>query len=135
MPVDQSLVGASFGPTEPHTVTEEGVAEFAAAVGTSYAAGDQLPPTYPIVLAFSAIQAFLADRELDLSRIVHGDQRFEYARPLAPGDVLTATLAVTGVRQIRGTDIITTASEITDDEGGLVCTAGATLVHRAGEAT
>jgi hypothetical protein len=39
---------------------------------------------------------------------------------------------VSGLRQIAGTDIITTSSAITDDTGALVCTADATLVHRAG---
>jgi acyl dehydratase len=48
------------------------------------------------------------------------------------GDRLTATLTVSGLRQIAGTDIITTSSAITDAHGALVCTADATLVHKAG---
>jgi acyl dehydratase len=48
------------------------------------------------------------------------------------GDQLRATLTVSGLRQIAGTDIITTSSAITDESGALVCTADATLVHKAG---
>ena len=37
MPVDQSLVGRTFPPTTPYDVTEEAVAAFATATGTTYA--------------------------------------------------------------------------------------------------
>jgi acyl dehydratase len=50
------------------------------------------------------------------------------------GDSLRAELSVTGLRQIGGADIITTSSAIIDADGRLVCTAEATLVHRAGGA-
>jgi acyl dehydratase len=132
MAVDQSLVGREFPPTEPHTVTAEHVAAFAAATGSTLT-GEQVPPTYPIVVAFAAMQGFLDDVGVELSRIVHGDQRFAYARPVRVGDRLTATLSVTGLRQIGGNDLITTSSAVTDADGDLVCTTGATLVHR-GEA-
>lgn len=128
MPVDPSLVGRQFPPTEPYAVTEEGLREFAAATGGEYAG--RAPATYPIVLAFAAMNAFLEGEQVELSRIVHGEQRFAYERPIVAGDVLTATLTVAGLRQIGGNDIISTSSEITDDAGDLVCTASATLVHR-----
>jgi acyl dehydratase len=64
--------------------------------------------------------------------VVHGQQKFVYERPVVVGDRLTASLTVTGLRQIAGTDIIATSSAITDHSGGLVCTAEATLVHKAG---
>jgi acyl dehydratase len=132
MPVDQSLVGRSFEPTPPHAVTEESVREFAAAAGGDYAGGPA-PATYPIVLAFGAMNAFLEAERIDLHRIVHGEQKFAYERPVRPGDTLTATLTVSGLRQIGGNDIIGTTSEVTDADGGLVCTTTATLVHRGAE--
>ena len=63
---------------------------------------------------------------------MHGEQNFAYERPVVAGDVLTATLTVSGLRQIGGTDIIGTSSVVTDADGALVCTAEATLVHKAG---
>ena len=128
MPVDQSLVGRQFPPTRPYVVTEDGLREFAAATGGEYAG--QAPATYPIVLAFEAMKAFLEGEGVELSRIVHGEQKFAYERAIVPGDVLAATLTVAGLRQIGGNDIITTSSEITDGDGALVCVANATLVHR-----
>ena len=133
MPVDQSLVGRSFPPTAPFPVTEEHVGAFAAATGATYDGG-AAPATYPIVLAFGAMSEFLVAESLDLFRIVHGEQRFTYERPVVPGDVLTAALTVTSLRQIGGNDIIGTASEVTDESGAVVCTTSATLVHRGAEA-
>ncbi|TQL70525.1 acyl dehydratase [Nocardioides albertanoniae] len=133
MAVDGSLVGRVFPPTRPYRVTEEKVREFAAASGLGWESGDQVPATFPIVLAFDAMNAFLDDVEVELSRIVHGEQKFSYARPIAPGDVLTTSLSVATLRQIGGNDIIGTVSAITDEAGALVCTTSATLVHRAAE--
>ena len=126
MPVDPSLVGREFPAPAPLTVTAERVSAFAAAVGHP---GEDVPPTFPIVLAFDAMQAFLDAERIDLHRIVHGEQRFAYERPLVVGDELRAVLTVTGLRQIGGADIIATASEITDASGAVVCTGKATLVH------
>ena len=132
MPVDQTLVGRAFPPTGPFEVTEESVRRFVAATGGSYDGGPA-PATYPIVLAFDAMNAFLEAEAIDLFRIVHGDQKFAYERPVVPGDVLTATLTVASLRQIAGNDIIGTTSEIRDAAGELVCSTSATLVHRGPE--
>ncbi|MFC5731112.1 MULTISPECIES: FAS1-like dehydratase domain-containing protein [Nocardioides] len=129
MPIDASLVGRAFPPTQPYPVTSEAVTAFAAAIGAG-APVASVPPTFPIVVTFAALQDFLAAQQVELSRIIHGDQRFRYERPVEVGDELTATLTVTGVRSIGGNDIVSTASEITDAAGSLVCTATATLVHR-----
>lgn len=135
MAVDSSLAGRTFPPTEPYTVTREKVAEFAAATGSELD-GDTAPATFPIVVAFGAMTALMEDPEvgIELHRVVHGDQRFTYSRPVVVGDRLTATLTVDTLRQIAGADIIGTRSEITDAHGEHVCTAYATLVHRGEEA-
>lgn len=131
MAVDQSLVGRVFPPTEPYTVTPEGLRAFAEATGAEHHDGRHAPATFPVVVTFQAMNDFLATESIELSRIVHGDQKFAYERPVVVGDVLTATLTVTGLRQIGGNDIISTSSEITDADGALVCASSATLVHRA----
>ena len=133
MPVDQSLVGKAFPPTEPFTVTAEHVQAFVESVGGEYDGGPA-PATYPIVLAFDAMNAFLEAERVELHRIVHGEQRFTYERPVVPGDVLTARLTVASLRQIAGNDIIGTSSEVNDADGALVCSTSATLVHRGADA-
>jgi acyl dehydratase len=136
VPVDPALIGRSFGPTAAHDVTDDHLAAFAAATGTPYAAGGPAPATYPIVVAFEAMTALMADGTvgIELRRVVHGEQRFSHVRPIVAGDRLQATLKVDSVRTIAGTDIIGTTSAITDADGSLVCTAKATLVHRGEDA-
>lgn len=131
MAVDSGLVGRTFPPTDPYTVSREKVREFARATG-SEADGDTAPATFPIVVAFTAMAALMEDPDVGIAlhRVVHGDQRFTYVRPVRVGDVLSATLTVDSLRQIGGADIVGTRSEITDERGDLVCTAYATLVHR-----
>jgi hypothetical protein len=134
MAVDASLAGRTFPPTGPYDVTEQAVGDFAAATGTPYSPGGPAPATFPIVVAFGAMQALMADPEvgIELHHVVHGQQKFVHERPVVVGDRLTATLTVRGLRQLGGADIITTSSAITDADGELVCTADATLVHQAG---
>ena len=134
MPIDPSLVGRTFPPTDPYEVTGERVAEFAAATGTPWSDGDPAPVTFPIVVAFSAMQQLMSDPTvgIELHHVVHGEQRFAYRRPVRLGDRLVAELTVDSLRQIGGADIIGTSSALTDADGQLVCTAKAVLVHKAG---
>lgn len=134
MPVQESVLGRTFPPTEAYDVTDERVAEFAAATGSEYD-GRTAPATFPIVVAFRAMTALMTDPDVGISlhHVVHGEQRFTYTRPVLVGDRLTATLTVDSLRHIGGADIIGTRSEVADAEGRPVCTAYATLVHRAPE--
>ena len=132
MPVDPSVTGRTFPPTPPYVVSREKVVEFARATGSTYDGG-AAPATFPIVVAFQAMTALMGDASvgIELHRVVHGEQRFTYTRPVVAGDELSATLTVDTLRQIGGADILGTRSEITDADGLPVCTAHATLVHRA----
>lgn len=129
MPIDSSLVGREFPATAPFPVIEDHVRAFAESTGTPWDGG-AAPATYPIVLAFNAMQAFLEAEQVELRRIVHGEQTFAYERPVVVGDELTARLTVASVRSIAGNDIVGTRSEFRDADGDLVLTANATLVHR-----
>ena len=131
MAVDASLSGRTFPPTETYEVTEERIAAFAAATGTPYQSGGPAPATFPIVVAFEAMQGLMSDPDVGIE-LHNVEQRFAHRRPVVAGDRLTAELTVEGLRQIGGADIITTNSAITDAGGSLVCTAKATLVHKAG---
>ena len=129
--MDASIIGRTYPPPPAREVTEEAVAAFAASLGQSYDGGPA-PLTFPIVAAFDAMMGFLEAEEIDLSRIVHGEQKFTYERPVMPGDHLSVALTVATLRQIGGNDIVGTTSAVTAADGALVCTGTATLVHRGG---
>ena len=91
MSVDASLAGRTFPPTQPYDVTERAVGDFAAATGTPYTPGGPAPATFPIVVAFAAMQELMADPEvgIELHHVVHGQQRFVHERPVTAGDRLS----------------------------------------------
>ena len=144
MPVDSTLVGRSFPPTAPYLVGREKIREFARAVlatsplhfdpEAARAAGYAdvvAPPTFAVVVQGQTIDQILtADPEapLELSRVVHADQRFSFARPIVAGDELTVAMTVTGVRSLGGNAIVTSESRVVDAAGSTVSTVVATLV-------
>ena len=145
MPLDASFVGRVYPPTPPYEVGREKIREFADAIGDpnpayrSQAAARALgypdviaPPTFPIVLTFPASRQVIADPELglDYSRVVHGEQRFVYQRPIRAGDALTVVVSVEGIRAAAGNEVITTKGEVHAIDGETVVTAFSTLVAR-----
>ena len=141
-----NIEGRSYPPTEPYLVGREKVREFARAVmsdnplnfhvETAKKAGyDDViaPPTFPVVVQEFTLRQLLADDEaaIDFSRVVHGDQRFQYSRPVVAGDELTATLTIKAMKQLGDNAMITAESEIVDQHGKHVVTATSTLVVRA----
>jgi hypothetical protein len=133
--VDASIVGREFPPVGPYLVSAEKVREFARAIGWEHTEPElTVPPTFAIVLSGAAMDEFLRETGLELSRMIHGEQRFSYERPLVPGDEITSTLKVASLRQMGGNDIIGTVTTFTDASGAVVGTASATLFHRGAAA-
>ena len=143
MTPNQDLVGRRFRLPEPYLVGREHVREFARAVqatspihfdvDAARAAGYAdvvAPTTYSAVLQDRAMQLMLADDAVDfeLQQIVHGDERFAFARQIVAGDELTAELEVTGVRALGANRMLSAATTITDASGAAVVTGSATLV-------
>ena len=146
--MNPELQGRAFAPTAPYLVGREKVREFARAVFSTSpinhdpeaarAAGYAdvvAPPTFPIVVQEATLAQLLAepDAGIDFTRVVHGDQRFTYTRPIVAGDELTATLAVISIKSLGGHSMITSESTIVDATGAHVVTATSTLVVRGDE--
>ena len=148
MPVNPELQGRSYPATPPYLVGREKVREFARAVlatsplnldpEAARAAGYPdvvAPPSFPVVVQEHTLAQLLGDPDagIDFSRVVHGDQRFSYTRPIVAGDELTATLTVTSVKSLGGHSMVTAESAIADATGSHVVTAISTLVVRGDE--
>ena len=145
MPLDQAFVGRKYPPTPPYEVGREKIREFADAIGDSNPAYRDVevaralgypdviaPPTFPIVLSMRAGAQVAFDPELglDYSRVVHGEQRFVYVRPVRAGDRLTVTVSVESIRSAAGNDLLTTRGDVATVDGEPVLTAYSTLVAR-----
>ena len=148
MSVNPELLETVFEPTEPYLVGREKVREFASAVfataplhhdvDAAVAAGYPdvvAPPTFPIVIQEKTLQQLLSHpgAGIDFSRVVHGDQKFEYERPLVAGDEVIATLRVTKIQSLGGHTMVTAESTITTKHGEPVVVATSTLVIRGEE--
>lgn len=147
--VNPDVQGRVYPPTQPYLVGREKVREFARAVlsesqihldpEAARAAGFAdvvAPPTFAVTVQEATLAQLLADDEagVDFTRVVHGDQRFTYTRPIVAGDELTATLTIAAVKQLGGHSMVTASSEIVDASGDHVVTAISTLVVRGEEA-
>lgn len=136
MPVDASVVGRTYPPTPPYQVCREKIREFADAIGDANPAyrGDDpvAPPTFAIVVGRLAMGQLLDDPELGLAlqRVIHGDQRFSYVRPIRAGDEIVATGTITAVRQAAGMDVITLSTALETTSGEPIGTSTATVFHR-----
>lgn len=93
------------------------------------------PPTFAVVIAQRSDARLVADPAagIDMTRVVHGEQRFVHHRPIVAGDRLVATLHVDSVRGAAGHSMVTTRSEIATQDGEAVCTATSTIVVRGAE--
>jgi acyl dehydratase len=145
MAVNADLAGTAYPETEPYLVGREKVREFARATGSTdpvaldpaaaEAAGFAdvvAPPTFAVVVQDRTLAQLLADERagIDFSRVVHGEQRFAYSRPIVAGDLLTARMTVTSVKTLGGNAMVTAESDIRDASGAHVVTAVSTLVVR-----
>jgi acyl dehydratase len=135
MAISEQHAGRTYPPTPPYEVSVAKISEFAAAIGDdnpAYTGEDALaPPTFVAVISSAAWESMFDDPELGLAlrRIVHGDQRFTYERPLRAGDRVTAALTIDKVRVRGAADFISSSVRVTDADDELVCVASATFIH------
>ncbi|GAA0442295.1 MaoC family dehydratase N-terminal domain-containing protein [Streptomyces olivaceiscleroticus] len=148
MALDQSFVGRTYPPTAPYEVGREKIREFAEAIGdanpvyTDTEAAKALghpdviaPPTFVFAITFQAAGQVVEDPQLglDYSRVVHGDQKFSYTRPVRAGDRLTVTSTIETIKSLAGNDILDVRGEVYDEAGEHVVTAVTKLVARAAD--
>jgi acyl dehydratase len=145
MAVNREYAGRVFPASAPYEVSRVKIAEFADAIGdpnpiyrdqaAAAVAGHPdviAPPTFAIVISMAGSGAALAEPGLGLNyaMVVHGEQRFSYTRPLVAGDVVTAQVTLTDIREAGRNVMLTTSTDISTVTGELVCRAFATIVER-----
>lgn len=148
MSLDPSFVGRTYPPTAPYVVGREKIREFASAIGATDAAYHDPaaaralghpdvvgPPTFPVVLTLAASRQIMQDPALgvDYSRVVHGDQRFAYVRPVVAGDELVCVNTIEEITSRGGHDFLTTRTEVSTVGGEPVATVWSKIVVRGGE--
>ena len=95
------------------------------------------PPTYPIAFMAEAMSGGMdtfLELGLDFTTLVHGEQEFEYARPIQVGETLTLTGRIADVYEKIGSsgtlDFVVLETEARDAAGQPVFFSRNTLISR-----
>jgi hypothetical protein len=116
-------------PDVPFTVDPERVRAFR----TVFDEPSRVPATFATVAEFTVIPGIVADRELELdfSRVLHGNQEYEFRRPLEEGETLVIRSRIDSIREMGGNGFLVLVTDLVDPGGEVVCTARSTLIERA----
>lgn len=148
MALNPEFVGRVYAPDGSYVVGREKIREFATAIGDlnpashDVAAARELgyadlvaPPTFSVILALKASGVVVRDPDLglDYTRVVHGEQRFSFTRPIIAGDELVVSTTIEAIRTMAGNDMITTRGDVTTLSGEPVVVTTALLVARGPE--
>ena len=142
--LDRTLIGRESEPVV-HEVEKGAVRRFAEALGdpnplyqdegAARAAGYAsllAPPTFPVTL--TANERFRHSLDLGTRSLLHGEQAFEYFRPLVAGDRVTVVSRVADVLERPGasgpSDVLVLEDEGRDHRGELVFRTRATFILR-----
>jgi acyl dehydratase len=128
MALNPEFIGRVYPASSTYQVGREKIREFAAAIGDRVA-----PPTFAIILSMKASESVVFDPDLglDYTRVVHGEQRFAYERPIVAGDELLVETTIEGIRTMAGNDMITTRADFRTVGGETVGSATSLLISRA----
>lgn len=146
---NKAMIGKEFPPVTA-TIEAESIKAFARALGESeplYLDDEAArkgpfgaivaPPTYPIAFMAQAMMGAAGSFEdlgLNFMTLVHGEQEFEWDRPLKAGETLTLTARIKDVYEKQGRsgalDILVLETEATDPSGARVFASRQTLVSR-----
>ena len=94
------------------------------------------PPGIPLTLLtaaeFLVFPRIIGDPDLgiDLRRVVHGSQEYEFCRPLRVGEVLTVGARITSIRQKGGTGFLAVEMTFRDAEDEVAAVARSTMLER-----
>jgi acyl dehydratase len=144
--LDKTLIGRESEPVV-HEVEKNAIRRFADALGdpnpiytdeeaarASGFAGLVAPPTFPAVLA--ANDRFRHSLDLGTRSLLHGEQQFEYGRPIVAGDRITVKSRVADVQEKAGPsgpmDVIVIEDEGRGADGELVFRSREMLILRRG---
>ena len=98
-------------------------------------AAPPVPPTYLFCLEMMDATVpfeFLTALNIDLARVLHGEQRFDYHAPVVIGDSLTFRPRVTGVSEKKGgaMTLVVVETKVTNQNGVHVADVSRTVVIR-----
>jgi acyl dehydratase len=144
MPLNQELKGKEYQEVE-FAIDRDHVGRFADAIGEDapifrdvqaakeLGYDEQLtPPTFVTAMQIMTSGQVVLDQELGLnySLVVHGEQEYEWRRPVKVGDKLRATPRIADIYARGPNEFLVIEAEIKDESGETVVIARSTLLSR-----
>ena len=128
--MNPSLSGKSY-PDATFTVDPQRVEAFRAVFDEP----SGIPATFVTAAEFAVFPSIVNDPELglDLSKVLHGNQEYSYARPLEVGETLTVRTRIESIRTMGANAFLTIATELVGADGRIACTARSTMIERGGD--
>lgn len=116
-------------PEVPFTVDPERVRAFRAVFDEP----GGVPATFATAAEFTVIPSVVADPELglDFTRVLHGNQEYEFRRPLEESESLVIRSRIDSIREMGGSGFLVLVTELVDPDGEVVCIGRSTLIERA----
>lgn len=144
--IDHKHIGKEYPVTE-YEIGREKMKEYAVAIGdmnpyyhdreagAKSAHGDNIaPPNFAAVYNLMGCAQMFFDPELKLNMamLVHGEQEFEFLKPVKPGDVITTTGKIVDIKEKGNNDLVVFEAESKNQDGEVVTIGRATFVIRGG---
>ncbi len=136
---DHSLIGTTSEP-QIFEITPEAVARFIEATGDFAANNEPRDPAYVPLTFPTTFRIANPGLGLDGSKmqLIHGEQEYQYTRPLCVGEKLTCISRVADIREKSGQSgamtFVISEVEGRDNQGELAFTGRSTLIVRAKKA-
>ena len=114
--IDKKVIGKEL-PEQSFEIEKGKIREFARAIGDKNPLyydenkareagfeGLAIPPTFPTVftMASGMLMNVIKDLKIDLAKLLHGGQEFDYINPIKPGDTVTGKTKITNVIEKSG---------------------------------
>lgn len=139
MAVNPAVEGRTYRMPGTCLVSQRELDDFASAVRARGGTGASTEPrraplTFAVTVAQRAEAQFIADPDagVDFSRLVHGEEAFEYHAPIVAGDELSAVTTVARVRSAGGHDMVTLVTDITASGQPRVTTTSVVVIRGEG---
>ncbi len=121
--LNRHLIGKKYEQSDPFVVTADGARAYAEATNAGIAAyeGDTAvaPPMYGVAYGFGALAAPLFDNDLnvDMLRLVHGEQDMRFAAPVRPGDRIRSCCRILSIDEKDSGEVLNLSLSCTNEGG------------------
>jgi len=144
--IDHKFIGKEY-PVHVYEIGREKMKEYALAInnenpyyfdkdfGAKTTYGDNIaPPNFAAVYNLAGCADMFFDQELKLNfgMLVHGEQDFEFIKPVKPGDVITTAGKITDIVEKGNNDVIRFEARSVNQDGELMTIGRAAFVIRGG---